>query len=314
MEGHVSRRTLLKGAAAGSAAAVVPAAAARATKAGGFIRSVDVAVVGAGISGLYAAYLLSHKPGTSFAVVDARDRTGGRILNAPIGVGNQVVEAGAEFIGAQDALLRRLVIRELKLPIYDTFGDKPGQGAPIVDFGTPTAITEFIWPLVPPDIAVETALLVKALDEMAASVPLGNPTQAKNADAWDSQTFDTWLETNVDSPEVRAVGKLAAYGLFGADPGDASLLQFLFAARAHGGVIKTGAISGGAQQNRVTGGSQLITNSLASRIGAENIILNAPVRAIDQSGRAVVIATDAGRIRAGAVILAIPPTFAGGID
>ena len=80
MSGHVSRRALLKGTAAGTAAVAAPAAAARASSAPGLIRSVDVAVVGAGISGLYAAYLLSHHPGTSFAVIEARDRTGGRII------------------------------------------------------------------------------------------------------------------------------------------------------------------------------------------------------------------------------------------
>jgi len=118
----------------------------------------------------------------------------------------------------------------------------------------------------------------------------------------------------ISAPEVRAVGALGGYGLFGGAPGDASLLQFLYAIHAHGGVVATGGITGGAQQNRVTGGSQRIPDSLASRIGAENIILNAPVRAIDQTGRRVVITTDAGRVQAGAVILAIPPTFAAAID
>jgi monoamine oxidase len=275
---------------------------------------VDVAVVGAGISGLYAGHLLSAKPRTTFAVIEARGRTGGRILNASIGVGKQVVEAGAEFIGAQDKLLRQLVIHDLKVPIYDTFGDKPGQGAPIVDFGTPAALTKFSWPLVPPEIAVETGLMAAALDDMASSVDLNNPAKSQNAAAWDAETFDSWLQTNIESRDVRAVGALSGYGLFGAEPGDASLLQFLFSLHAHGGVLATGGITGGAQQNRVRGGSQLITNSLVNRIGAENIILGAPVRAIDQTGRRVVITTDAGRVEAGAVILAIPPTFAGAID
>jgi monoamine oxidase len=318
--GRVSRRQLIQGAAgatagltAGSALASAPAGA-TASSAARFIRSVDVAIVGAGISGLYAADLLSHEPRTSFAVIEARGRTGGRILNASIGVRKQVVEAGAEFIGAQDRLLRRLVIRDLKLPIYDTFGDKNGQGAAIVDFGKPTAITPFSWPLVPPEIVVETALMVKAVDEMASQVDLNNPTRAVQAAAWDTETFETWLQTNIESPDVRAVARLSGYGLFGAEPGDASLLQFMFSLRAHGGVVATGGITGGSQQNRVRGGSQLITNSLVNRIGAENVILNAPVRAIDQTGRRVVITTDAGRVQAGVVILAIPPTYAGAID
>ena len=318
--GELSRRQLMRGV-AGAAAGVTAGSAlasatagATASSAARFIRSVDVAIVGAGISGLYAAYLLSHQPRASFAVIEARGRTGGRILNAPIGVGKQVVEAGAEFIGAQDKLLRRLVIHDLRLPIYDTFGDKHGQGAPIVDFGKPTAITDFTWPLVPPEIAAETVLMVQALDEMAFQVDLNNPTKAKHAAAWDTETMESWLETNIESPDVRAVATLSGYGLFGAAPGDASLLQFMFSVHAHGGVVATGGITGGAQQNRVRGGSQLITDSLVNRIGAENIILDAPVRAIDQSGRRVVITTDAGRVEAGAVILAIPPTLAGVID
>ena len=321
--GHVNRRQLLQGA-AGAAAGVTAASAlaegsataapaARASSAR-LIRSVDVAIVGAGISGLYAAYLLNKKRSTSYAVLDARGRTGGRILNARIGVGNQVVEAGAEFIGAQDTLLRRLVIRDLKLPIYDTYGDKPGQGSPIVDFGKPIAVTDFTWPLVPPEIAVETLAMVAAFDEMADQVPLHDPARAKQADAWDNQTMYTWLQENIDSPEVRTVARLAGYGLFGGDPGDASLLQFMYALHAHGGVYHTGGISGGAQQNRVTGGSQRIPDALANRIGRDNIILNAPVRVIDQRGRRVVITTDAGRVEAGAVILAIPPTFADQIN
>jgi monoamine oxidase len=324
MPDQVSRRQLLKGA-AGAAAGVTAGSALTGATAGAtastghavrarFIRDVDVAIVGAGISGLYAAHLLSRQPRTTFAVIEARNRTGGRILNARIGAGNQVVEAGAEFIGAQDKLLRQLAIHDLKLPIYDTFGDKNGQGSPILDFGKPMALTHFNWPLVPPDIAAETALLVDALDRMAFQVPLDDAAKAKHAAAWDVQTLDSWLLDNIESPAVRTVARLSGYGLFGAEPGDTSLLQFVFFTHAHGGVLKTGGISGGAQQNRVTGGSQLIPDTLVKRIGAENIILNAPVRAIDQRGPKVLITTDAGTVRAGVVILALPPTLAGAID
>jgi monoamine oxidase len=323
-KGHgtrLSRRQLMKGAAGAAAGAAAGSAATSASAAaagprtGRLLRRVDVAIVGAGISGLYAAYLLKrHKRGTSYAVIEARDRTGGRILNAPIGVGKQVVEAGAEFVGAQDALLRHLVIRDLKLPLYDTYGDKPGQGSPIVDFGTPDALTAFNWPLVPTNIAAETAAAVAAVDAMADDVPLIDPARAPEARAWDTQTFQTWLNANINSPEVREVLRLAGYGLFGAEPGDASLLEFMFSVNSHGGVYATGGITGGAQQNRVKGGSQLITDKLTARIGPENVILNAPVRAIDQSGRRVVVTTDAGRVQAGRVILAMPPTFTGDID
>jgi monoamine oxidase len=323
-KGHdtqLSRRQLVKGAAgaaagiaAGSAATTASAGAA-APSAGRLIRRVDVAIVGAGISGLYAAYLLRRRhPRTSYAVIEARNRTGGRILNASIGVGRQVVEAGAEFIGAQDRLLRQLVIRELRLPIYDTYGDDLGEGSPITDFGKPEALTDFNWPLVPTDIAAETAAMVHELDRMAFQVPLTNPARAKQAPLWDTETMQSWLDDNILSPRVRDVARLSGYGLFGAEPGDASLLQFMFALHAHGGVVKTGGISGGAQQNRVLGGSQRITDTLRERIGPGNVVLNAPVRAIEQSGRRIVLTTDRGRVEANAVILAVPPWLAGAIE
>ena len=43
------------------------------------VESVENVIVGAGLSGLYAAYLLA-KQGKSFVVLEARDRLGGRIL------------------------------------------------------------------------------------------------------------------------------------------------------------------------------------------------------------------------------------------
>lgn len=328
--GPLSRRQLMKGVAgtaagvaAGSALTDNPASAAptasqasQAQVAGtNLVRSVDVAVVGAGISGLYAAYLLSQQPGTTFAVLEARGRRGGRIINASIGVGNQVVEAGAEFIGADDTLLRQLVIDDFQLPIYDTFGDKAGQGAPLVDFGKkPEALSAFKWPLVPPDIAAEAAAMVHELDEMAFTVDLQNPMKSPHAASWDVETFQSWLNQNIQSPEVRTVAKLSGYGLFGGAPADSSLLHFMYSLHGHEGVEKTGGISGGAQQNRVVGGTQLITDTLAERIGHENIMLQAPVRLIDQSKPKIVLTTDAGQVQASAVILAVPPPFAGEIE
>ena len=57
----------------------------------------DVAVVGAGFAGLAAARALAAA-GASVTVLEARDRVGGRTLNAEIGDG-EVVEVGGQWIG-----------------------------------------------------------------------------------------------------------------------------------------------------------------------------------------------------------------------
>jgi monoamine oxidase len=58
---------------------------------------MDVIVVGAGIAGLAAARTLAEK-GLRVALIEARDRVGGRIFTLPAAEGGLPVELGAEFI------------------------------------------------------------------------------------------------------------------------------------------------------------------------------------------------------------------------
>jgi monoamine oxidase len=78
---RVDRRTLRKGAAAGIVGAVIGNPARAATQAG----VLDVVVIGAGIYGLAAARDLHKADLDNFVVLEARDRVGGRTLNADIG-------------------------------------------------------------------------------------------------------------------------------------------------------------------------------------------------------------------------------------
>ncbi|HEY2689161.1 MAG TPA: FAD-dependent oxidoreductase [Streptosporangiaceae bacterium] len=87
--------------------------------------SVDVAVIGAGLAGLIAARDVAAA-GLGVTVLEARDRVGGRLLNAALpGADGEIVEAGGQWVGpGQDLVLG--LIRELGLdtfPTYDT-GDK----------------------------------------------------------------------------------------------------------------------------------------------------------------------------------------------
>src|SRR5918992_106355 len=80
-------------------------------------RDVDVVVVGAGLAGLAAARAL-RAAGRDVAVLEPRDRVGGRTLNEPIGDG-KVVEIGAQWVGpTQDRVLD--LIAELGLETFPT--------------------------------------------------------------------------------------------------------------------------------------------------------------------------------------------------
>ena len=61
--------------------------------------SVDVAVIGAGLAGLVAARDVAAA-GLGVTVLEARDRVGGRLLNAALpGADGEIVEAGGQWVG-----------------------------------------------------------------------------------------------------------------------------------------------------------------------------------------------------------------------
>ena len=72
--------------------------------------TLDVIVIGAGVAGLSAAVEL-QKAGLSFAILEARDRAGGRINTVDSKAGN-VIELGAEFLHGSVPDLMRIVESE----------------------------------------------------------------------------------------------------------------------------------------------------------------------------------------------------------
>src|SRR4051794_1589057 len=291
----VDRRTLLKGTAAVGAAAAVDAALARQASAAGKVprslRNVDVAVVGAGLSGMTAARRLK-RAGRSVVVLEARNRTGGRGLNGSVG-GGQITELGAEFRGPGQLHLDALI----KAAGAKTF--------PTFTTGDPTL--HFQGQLMRVGVLAELVATAAELEAMAAEVPVDSPQSAPHAAEWDSQTLGTWI-TDHTSPGVGRAVLLEIGGFaLGCQASDVSLLVFLSLVAAHGGIPKLGGIEGGDQQDRVVGGTQVLTDFLAKKLG-NAIVLGAPVRSIDQTGRTLRLTTDAGAVRAGRVIVAIPPT------
>ena len=89
-----------------------------------------------------------------------------------------------------------------------------------------------------------------------------------------------------------------------------SLLHFLFYCRSGGTIDRLVATSGGAQESRLEGGSQLLALRLADRLG-DVVRLGAPVTAIHQDTSGVEMTHDGGIAQGDRAIVAIPPTLAG---
>ena len=101
---------------------------------------------------------------------------------------------------------------------------------------------------------------------------------------------------------------LAVNAVFAADPGDLSLLHFLFYTRSGG--LSRGLLT--AQELRFVGGSQQLSIRQARRLEAE-IRLQAPVNAIRQDQTGVTITGHETSVRSQRVIITAPPSLAGRI-
>lgn len=313
----LSRRGLLGGilatgtmaAAGGIAMQARPAEAA--TNSGNLPSTVDVAVVGGGISGLVAARQLA-RAGRSVVVLEARDRVGGRVLNHTLANGS-VIESGGAFVGpTQDHILA--LAAELGVATFTEYAT--GDNV-YVSGGKSTRYTGTIPPdpLILPDAA---ALQVK-LDQMSQQVPVAAPWTAAKAAEWDATSLHDWIKANTVNPATENLLLAYLQPLIGADPQDVSLLFFLWylatAGDEHnpGTFERSAGTSGGAQDSRLVGGSQQIPLRLAAQLG-DIVALNAPVRAITQTATSVTLSTDRGPVTAGQVIVAVPPPLVNGID
>jgi monoamine oxidase len=86
----------------------------------------------------------------------------------------------------------------------------------------------------------------------------------------------------------------------------------MFYLNSGNGILNLTSTAGGAQDARIVGGSQLISERMAARLG-DRVVLSAPVRALVQGSRRVTVATDRGSWRAKRAIVAIAPALAGRI-
>ena len=265
-------------------------------------RNVDVVVVGAGLAGLAAARALAGAD-REVIVLEARDRVGGRTLNEPIGEG-KVVEIGAQWVGpTQDRVLR--LIDDLGLETFPTYTG----GANLFERGGELARYSGTIPRANPVGLAEVGVAMWRLNRMASAVPLDAPWTAPKAERWDSETFASWMRHNVRTEVARDILRLAIIGVWACEPRDLSLLHVLFYIRSAGSLERLTDTEGGAQQDRVVGGTQLIALRMAEQLGEGVLELSTPVRGLAHDD-GVTVTSDRHTVGARRAIVAVPPTLA----
>src|SRR5215207_3410764 len=269
------------------------------------MRDCDVVVVGAGLAGLTAARELSGA-GLDVQVLEARERVGGRTLSRSVGEHPEdVVELGGQWVGPTQHEVLGLA-RDLGIDTYPThtkgrnlFEDNRGKVKRY------RGTIPMLGPLVMLDYGradLKLKRLIKRIDPDA-------PWEAERAERLDEQSFATWIRRVAKTKTAREALATVCRAVFAVEPADVSLLHVLFYATAADGWDDLLDTEGGAQQDRLVGGTQQLSVRMAEELG-DRVQLSAPVRSIRSDGDGVV----AGEIRARRVIVAVPPALAGRIE
>ncbi len=277
----------------------------------GWKLSADVVVVGAGISGLTAARRLVQA-GKSVVVLEANDRVGGRTHSLDLGSG-LTTEGGGQWIGpGQDRIYA--LIDELGLKTFKTYigGKSIYYRNGVRKFYNGKATIPGVLNSLPSVSPLALADFLQAevtLTAMAKTVPAGKPWKALLAERWDRITFGDWIDKHLLTVEGRWVVGLAFSIVTSQNPHAVSLLAALNLINTAGGFEAPMTVQGGAQDERVDGGTWQISDHLAKALPSGSVICGSPVSEIRNWGTdTVIVVSQRATVECRRVVVAMSPT------
>jgi len=254
-----------------------------------------VVVIGAGFSGLAAAYELSQA-GYEVTVVEARNRVGGRVISFSDLVPGKNVEGGAELIGTNHPAWVSYAER-FKLEFLDV-GEEDLE-APVILDGTRLSAeaSEALWE------ELETAFNTIVVD--AAKVDADEPWTAAGAEALDRRTLADWI----DKADASPVCKRALRTMMTADNGVVTEWQSYLGNLA---MVKGGGLERYWEETEVyrcKGGNQQLAHQFVKAIGGARVLVRTPVRAVALTERGGRVTLGDGKVlEAEHVVLTAPPS------
>lgn len=269
-------------------------------------RRADVVVIGAGFAGLAAARAIDAA-GAEVLVLEARDRVGGRTLNAELG-DDQVVEMGGQWVGPTQDRIAALA-QAVEVPTFAT----RTEGENLLRLDGRLRRYRGTIPRLNPVALLDVARALRKLNRLAAQIDPLAPWEARDAERLDATSLATWLERTMLTRTAKRLMRVAGRTIWGAEPEELSLLHVAFYLRSAGSFELLTDVEGGAQQDRLVGGSQLVAERVAEQLG-DRVVLGSAVRRIEQRGDGLTAFGPETTVNASRAIVAVPPALRTTID
>ncbi len=242
-------------------------------------RRKSCVVIGAGFAGLAAAYKLKNA-GWNVTVVEARDRTGGRVLSHRLPQNRELVcELGAEWVGESHERIKALC-RDFNIPLqkhqFDDYLLRDGR------VSRPGA-----WGF--------SEQAKAAFDKIIKSYGKLTAVQQRSIDNFDWWTYLEKIGFSEDDLRLRDLMDSTDFG------------ESIRHVSAFGALAEYAESSPKNEMDyKMTGGNSRLAEEFAKRVGAEIIRLGTPVESVVQRSGIVTVKTSSETIKADAVICTVP--------
>ncbi|KAH7383950.1 hypothetical protein BKA66DRAFT_441451 [Pyrenochaeta sp. MPI-SDFR-AT-0127] len=271
----------------------------------------EVAVIGAGFSGLQAALSL-RESGISFMLIEAHHRVGGKSLTTPLTTIDGIVEMGPTWINDKTQprmyeMVKRYGLGVIKqyLGGLEVIYDANGQAHTYKHGELP--------PTLPDDQITQLGVITTLLETEAAKFDPERPGCFINnepPDIPDTSMAEFLSLQGIPEGSISHIYlTVFCRGVFGLETSELGVYFFLDTLKqGHGFRSLAGDDSEGAQFLRIEKGTSTICQQMASELPPESILLDAPVTHIEQrDGGACVVTTESGcTIHCAKVIITVP--------
>ncbi|KAH8669710.1 amine oxidase B [Tricladium varicosporioides] len=261
----------------------------------------DVIVIGAGLSGLQAAYDL-QTAGLSCLVLEARDRVGGKTWSVPLANGKGCVDIGAAWTNDTNqsriyALTQRFGI---ELVLQNTEGNCIFQDVDgsthLFPYGTSPKFTE------------REVQDLERIRDIIHDLSIANGSKASKVENYDQMSLDQFVISKGGCKKTLDMVRIWSRVMLGIEAKDLSA-QFFIEYAAKGGGLKQmrSDQKHGGQYLRFRKGTQSISHGLAGLLKPGSIILSAPIVKVQDTASGVIATTRNGdKYRSKRVILSVP--------